>query len=65
MFLNTATKEARSTLFLVFEFTLVLEFPQTKKKKSFRGFKKTQILQYKFTIAKEIFFFFLVNNNIY
>ena len=32
MFLNTATKEARSTLFLVFEFTLVLKFPQTKKK---------------------------------
>ena len=63
MFLNTTTKEARNTLFLVFEFTLVLEFPQTKKK-SFRGFKKTQILQYKFTITKE-FFFFLVNNNIY
>lgn len=57
MFLNTATKEARSTLFLVFEFTLVLEFPQTKKKKVLEDLKRHKSCNINSQLQKNFFFF--------
>ena len=63
MFLNTTTKEARSTLFSVFEFTLVLEFPQTNKKKVLEDLKRHKSCNINSQLQKK--FFFLVNNNIY
>ena len=54
MFLNTTTKEARSTLFSVFEFTLVLEFPQTNKKKVLEDLKRHK----SYNINSQLQFFF-------
>ena len=56
MFLNTTTKEARNTLFLVFEFTLVLEFPQTKKK-VLEDLKRHKSCNINSQLQKKFFFF--------